>query len=91
MRINHAQSAYVRVALENTQGRRKDQPEVAEPRARGGDKVEFSGAALAKRYQNEGLTAGRIGELRQQIERGVHNEPGYVEELAWRLIEAGIV
>ena len=61
--------------------------------ARAPVRAEISGAAreLAEKYASQGLSAERIGQLRKQIEEGIYPQPAVVEELAWRLIESGIV
>lgn len=72
---------------------RQQAPKEAGPAGDGSDRIQISLAArdLAERFANQGLSAERIGQLRQQIEAGVYPEPQILEELAWRLIEAGVV
>lgn len=92
MNINRVQAAGTAVAVAAGGELRRAGSNESVTRSRV-DRVEISGAAkeLAKQYSRSGLTAERIQEVRQQIERGMYNEPEVVEELAWRLIEAGVV
>ena len=57
------------------------------------DEVHISGAArsLAAKYASEGYTGERIAVIRSRIENGSYNHPTFVQALAWRLIEAGLV
>lgn len=58
-----------------------------------GDQVHFSNAArtLAAKYASEGYDTERIAAIRARIENGSYNHPTFVQALAWRLIEAGLV
>lgn len=93
MRIERLQGGYVGPAAEAPKSGRKR--EGAESTATRGtrDSVQISGTAraLAEQYANEGLTPARIQTIRHQIQAGSYNQPEAVEELAWRLIESGIV
>ena len=57
------------------------------------DGVEFSTAArtLAAKYETEGYSPERIALIRNRIENGSYNHPTFVQALAWRLIESGVV
>lgn len=93
MRIDRLQGGYGGPATEAPRAGRKR--EGAESTATRGarDSVQISGTAraLAEQYANEGLTPARIQTIRHQIQAGAYNQPEAVEELAWRLIESGIV
>ena len=57
------------------------------------DGVEISTAArsLAAQYASEGFTSERIALIRTRIENGSYNHPTFVQALAWKLLEAGLV
>lgn len=92
MNISRVQAAQAAVASTVGNDRRRAAPKEEVSRTRA-DRVELSGAAreLAKQYAKQGLTPERIQEVRQQIAQGKYNQPEVVEELAWRLIEQGVV
>lgn len=58
-----------------------------------GDEVHLSSAArtLAAQYASEGYTGDRIAVIRARVENGSYHHPTFVQALAWRLIEAGLV
>lgn len=85
----HQQSATV--ALGRTE--RTHSGDTGEAVAGRGDQVQFSNAArtLAAKYASEGYSAQKIAVIRERIENGSYNHPTFVQALAWRLIEAGLV
>lgn len=94
MRIDRLQGGYGAPAVDvgRTAGRKREGAESTASRG-ARDSVQISGTAraLAEQYANEGLTPARIQTIRTQIQAGAYNQPEAVEELAWRLIESGIV
>ena len=93
MRIDRLQGGYATLATDAPKaGRKKESPESSGSRSTR-DSVQISGTAraLAEQYASEGLTPARIQTIRHQIQAGAYNQPEAVEELAWRLIESGLV
>lgn len=81
----------VTTALGRTERRQAGDPSGAGVNRADGVSISSAARSLAAQYASEGFTGDRIAVIRHRIENGSYNHPTFVQALAWRLIEAGIV
>lgn len=94
MYINRIRAGYVTTTPEaSKESRRRAASDGSGSALSRGDQVDISEAAraLASQHTRGGLTPERIREIRQQIERGAYNAVEVAEEVARRLLKAGVV
>ena len=81
----------VSAALGRTERKQTGDATVTGPNRADGVHISNAARTLAAKYASEGYTGDRIAVIRNRIENGSYNHPTFVQALAWRLIESGLV
>ena len=81
----------VSAAPGRTERKQTSDATVAVPNRADAVQISSSARTLAAQYASEGYTGDRIAVIRTRIENGSYHHPTFVQALAWRLIESGLV